>query len=61
MKVKSLGKNKVALTQINNKKLEMYNKAKRFGMTHPAVVACSQELDAMLNRYQGIQRYNQVI
>lgn len=32
----------------------MYFKANQFGFTHPVVVACSEELDALLNCYQGI-------
>lgn len=60
MKMKTLGKNNVAVMQINRKKHEMYQKAKDFGMTHPVVVACSQELDMMLNQYQGIEQYDYV-
>jgi stage 0 sporulation regulatory protein len=33
----------------------MYRKANNFGFTHPEVVACSQELDILLNRYHAIQ------
>ncbi|WP_432359164.1 aspartyl-phosphate phosphatase Spo0E family protein [Sporosarcina sp. UB5] len=33
---------------------KMVNLAKDRGFTHPAVVACSQELDSLLNRYQNI-------
>ena len=43
------------LAQIILKKKVMYHKAKRFGYTHPSVVACSQELDVLLNHYQEIQ------
>ncbi|WP_420542309.1 aspartyl-phosphate phosphatase Spo0E family protein [Sporosarcina ureae] len=32
----------------------MYNKANRFGFTHPSVVKCSHKLDHLLNRAQGI-------
>lgn len=32
----------------------MYKKAKAYGYTHPSVVACSQQLDVLINRYQGI-------
>lgn len=42
------------LKQINLKKKDMYNKAKQLGFTHTLVVACSQELDQLLNKYQGI-------
>lgn len=62
MKIKTMGKKNVTLMQINIKKREMYMKAKHFGvMTHPSVVACSQELDTLLNRYQGIHQYNYVV
>jgi len=60
MKMKSLGKRNVTLMQINIKKREMYTKARHFGMTHPTVVACSQELDVLLNQYQDIHQYNYV-
>lgn len=40
---------------INRQRKVMYKKAKDFGFTHPSVVQCSQELDAMLNRYQHIR------
>ncbi|WP_075619511.1 aspartyl-phosphate phosphatase Spo0E family protein [Paenisporosarcina indica] len=60
MKMKTIGKKNLTLKQINLKKHEMYIKAKHFGMTHPSVVACSQELDALLNQYQGIRQYNHV-
>ncbi len=40
------------LTEIGRKRQDMYQKAKDLGFTHPAVVACSQELDRLLNRYQ---------
>ncbi|WP_339249869.1 aspartyl-phosphate phosphatase Spo0E family protein [Sporosarcina sp. FSL W8-0480] len=36
------------------KRTEMVEKAKNRGLTHPEVVACSQELDILLNRYQKI-------
>lgn len=42
------------LGQIHLKKRIMYSRAKNFGMTHDSVVACSQELDMLLNKYQGI-------
>lgn len=61
MKMKTMGKKSLTLKQINSKKREMYMKAKSLGMTHPAVVACSQELDALLNQYQGIHQYNHVV
>lgn len=40
---------------INKQRKVMYKKAKDFGFTHPSVVQCSQELDALLNRYQLIR------
>jgi len=61
MKIKTMGKKSLTLKQINSKKTEMYGKAKILGMTHPSVVACSQELDALLNQYQGIHQYNHVV
>ncbi|MDN4607343.1 aspartyl-phosphate phosphatase Spo0E family protein [Sporosarcina highlanderae] len=39
---------------IHIKRTEMVEKAKNRGLTHPEVVACSQELDVLLNRYQKI-------
>jgi len=42
----------ILLSQINVKKREMYRKTNDFGMTDPRVVACSQELDTLLNEYQ---------
>jgi len=61
MKMKTVGKKNLNLKQINLKKHEMYRKAKHLGMTHPSVVSCSQELDALLNRYQEIHQYNVVV
>ncbi|WP_342515294.1 aspartyl-phosphate phosphatase Spo0E family protein [Sporosarcina sp. FSL K6-1522] len=40
--------------RITYKRKMMYVKAKEFGYTHPEVVAHSQDLDDLLNRYQGI-------
>ncbi|MEK5040553.1 aspartyl-phosphate phosphatase Spo0E family protein [Sporosarcina sp. FSL K6-3457] len=42
-------------SQIKLKQQDMYAKASLFGFTHPIVVACSQELDILLNKYQGLQ------
>jgi stage 0 sporulation regulatory protein len=50
--VKSLLDEKALLTQISIKRKDMYRKAKNFGLTHPIVVSCSQELDVLLNNYQ---------
>ena len=41
--------------QIKLKKQDMYTKAGMLGFTHPVVVACSQELDRLLNSYQKLQ------
>lgn len=53
MKIKTSGKKNVLKGQINFKREDMYKKAKLFGFTHPLVVACSQELDSLLNKYQN--------
>lgn len=44
----------VLLGRIKLKRKTMYMKAKSFGFTHPKVVAHSQDLDLLINRYQGI-------
>jgi len=44
----------VLLNEIKVKKRVMYLRANIFGRTHSSVVACSQELDTLLNKYQGI-------
>ncbi|MER2169391.1 MAG: aspartyl-phosphate phosphatase Spo0E family protein [Psychrobacillus psychrodurans] len=41
------------LLLITAKRNDMYKKAKSLGFTHPVVVACSQELDQLLNVYQN--------
>ncbi len=38
----------------------MYKKANQLGFSHALVVACSQELDLLLNKYQGIFSKNEV-
>ena len=48
------------LGQIKLKQRAMYNKATKLGRTHSSVIACSQELDILLNRYQGIQFSNKM-
>ncbi len=53
--VKYVLKKKVLSIQIRFRRKVMYIKAERFGLTHPEVVAYSQALDVLLNRYQGIQ------
>lgn len=45
---------KVLLYRIKVKRIVMYKKAGRFGFTHPDVVKCSQQLDTLLNKAQGI-------
>lgn len=37
---------------VEYKRKEMYKKANDLGYSHPKVVICSQELDALLNMYQ---------
>lgn len=53
MKIKKFEKKNILKGQINSKRKDMYKKAKLFGFTHPLVVACSQELDSLLNKYQS--------
>ncbi|WP_083465633.1 aspartyl-phosphate phosphatase Spo0E family protein [Thalassobacillus sp. C254] len=40
---------------IKIKKKEMYKHAKRYGFTDERTVQCSQELDVLLNKYQGVK------
>jgi stage 0 sporulation regulatory protein len=60
MRTKTVYKQHVLLKEINLKKKDMYKKAKQLGYTHALVVACSQELDTLLNHYQGMFPYNEV-
>ncbi|MFX3673513.1 MAG: aspartyl-phosphate phosphatase Spo0E family protein [Paenisporosarcina sp.] len=60
MKMKSLDKRNVTWVEINIKKEEMYTKARHLGMTHLSIVECSQELDVLLNQFQGIHQYDYV-
>jgi len=53
--VKTIPKKRVLSVLIKLKRNDMYMKAKSFGLSHPVVVACSQELDTLLNRYQGLR------
>ena len=53
--VKTIPKKRFLSVLIKLKRNDMYMKAKHFGLSHPVVVACSQELDTLLNRYQGIR------
>lgn len=48
-------KKKVLSMQIRSRRKKMYMKAEQFGFTHPDVVAHSQALDILLNRFQGIE------
>jgi len=41
--------------RIELKKRDMYKSAKRYGFTDSRVVTCSQDLDALLNKYQEIK------
>lgn len=61
MKMKTMVKKTLTLKRINSKKRELYTIANHYGMTHPTVVACSQELDRLLNKYQGIHQYKHVV
>ena len=53
--MRAIPKKRILLVQIKYKRKHMYAKAKHFGFTHPDVVAVSQELDTLLNKYQGIE------
>lgn len=46
---------KILMGRIKLKQRDMYTKAENLGYTHPSVVRCSQELDILLNRYQGLK------
>ena len=60
MRTKRVYKQHLLLKQIKLKKKDMYKKAKQLGYTHAQVVASSQELDTLLNHYQGIFPYDAV-
>ncbi|MER2088672.1 aspartyl-phosphate phosphatase Spo0E family protein [Sporosarcina sp. JAI121] len=53
--IKKVPARRVLSVKIKSKRQDMYINAKHFGFTHPIVVAYSQELDTLLNRYQGIR------
>ncbi|MFJ7936813.1 Spo0E family sporulation regulatory protein-aspartic acid phosphatase [Sporosarcina sp. NPDC096371] len=53
--IKLIPRKRILSKQIKLKQHDMYAKANLFGFTHPIVIACSQELDGLLNRYQGFQ------
>ena len=48
----------ILIGKIELKKRDMYRIAKRYGFTDSRVVSCSQDLDALLNRYQKIMNGN---
>jgi stage 0 sporulation regulatory protein len=52
--MKNMQSKNFLLGQIILKKKVMYHRANHFGFTHSSVVACSQELDMLLNQYQEI-------
>ncbi|MDG5788378.1 aspartyl-phosphate phosphatase Spo0E family protein [Evansella sp. AB-P1] len=45
------------LLEIKTKQEEMYEKAMNYGFTDSRVVSCSQDLDVLLNKYQGLEEY----
>ena len=53
--MRSFNRKMILLGQIKLKQKIMYNKAKKLGRTHPSVIASSQELDVLLNKYQEFQ------
>ncbi|MDV6377917.1 aspartyl-phosphate phosphatase Spo0E family protein [Sporosarcina sp. GW1-11] len=52
--MKNTIKKNLMLFRIKVKRIAMYKKAGHLGFTHPSVVKCSQELDNLLNKVQGI-------
>jgi len=55
--MKKMQRKMFLLGKIILKKKIMYYRAKHLGITHSSVIACSQELDVLLNQYQGIQEF----
>ncbi len=53
--IKTIPKKRFLSVLIKLKRIDLYTKAKDFGLSQPIVIACSQELDTLLNRYQGIR------
>ncbi len=53
--MKRIPEKSILSVEITSKRKDMYMQAKHFGLSHPSVVARSQELDTLLNRYQGIK------
>jgi len=54
-KMRSFNRKMILLGQIKLKQKIMYNRAKKLGRTHSSVIASSQELDILLNKYQEFQ------
>ncbi|WP_328700987.1 aspartyl-phosphate phosphatase Spo0E family protein [Aquibacillus kalidii] len=48
-----MNNNKILLTKINKKRQEMIEIGLSQGLTSKETVRCSQELDALLNKYNG--------
>lgn len=46
----------ILLKKIEFKKRYMYKQAKNFGFRDSRVVSCSQDLDELLNKYQGFSK-----
>lgn len=44
----------ILLRKIKLKRQDLYAKANSFGRKDPRVVTCSQDLDALLNKYQRL-------
>ena len=44
----------ILLRKIKLKRLDLYEKANSYGRKDQRVVTCSQDLDALLNKYQGL-------
>lgn len=55
MEERGIMRKKLLLGRIKLKQKYMYVKAENLGFTHPSVIRCSQELDTLLNRYQGLE------
>ncbi|MHA6260524.1 aspartyl-phosphate phosphatase Spo0E family protein [Sporosarcina sp. CAU 1771] len=43
----------ILLGRIKLKQKNMYKQAKNYGRSHPRVIKSSQQLDTLLNQYQG--------
>lgn len=57
--IKKVPAKHILSVKINSKREDMYMNATHFGLSHPIVIACSQELDALLNRYENIRSVQQ--